>query len=137
MLRAVDQVAQHLRDLLCRQSQSPTSQALRQLVKGCQLAIQSARILVDENKRLHAILADENKRLHALNHRAKRKADQRSQYIHRREALQVQQGQELVVEADRVVEGDPGHPEERRPRAPPTCTICHVQGHRRTQCTQR
>jgi hypothetical protein len=123
----VEQQARHLKDLLCRQSQSPTSQAIRQLVKGCQLAMNAATMLTEENKRLHA-----------LNHRQQRKANQRRQYIARGGALQVERGQELVVEADRVVvDADPEQPTERRPRAPPTCTICHVQGHKRTQCAQR
>jgi hypothetical protein len=101
-----EQQARHLRDLLCRQSQSPTIQAIRQLVKGCQLAMNAATMLTEENKRLHA-----------LNHRQQSKANQRRQYIACGGALQVKRGQELVVEADRVVvDADLRRPTERRPR---------------------
>ena len=48
----LEKQAQHVKDLLHRQSQSPTSQAIRQLVKGCQLAMNSATILAEENRKL-------------------------------------------------------------------------------------
>jgi hypothetical protein len=54
-LRSVDQLeqqAQHVQDLLRCRSQSPTSQAICQLVKGCQLAMNSATILAEENRKL-------------------------------------------------------------------------------------
>jgi hypothetical protein len=41
----LQQQARLVKDLLRRQSQSPTSQAISQLVKGCQLAMQSATVL--------------------------------------------------------------------------------------------
>jgi hypothetical protein len=41
----LQQQAQHVQDSLRRQSQSPTSQTIRQLVKGCQLAMNPAPIL--------------------------------------------------------------------------------------------
>jgi hypothetical protein len=66
----LEQQARLMRDLLQRQSQSPTSLALSQLVKGCQLAMQSA-----------TILADENTKLRASNERQRRKRKQRRQYI--------------------------------------------------------
>jgi hypothetical protein len=88
----LEQQAQHVRDLLRRQSQSPTSQAIRQLVKGCQLAMNSA-----------TILAEENRKLRTASQRQRRKRDQRRQYIARGGALQAQQGQQLAAEAERVV----------------------------------
>jgi hypothetical protein len=104
----LEQQAQHVRDLLRRQSQSPTSQAIRQLVKGCQLAMNLATI---------------------------RKRDQRRQHVVRGGALQAQQGQQLAAEAERVVaESEQAHATQGRQRAPPTCSKCHVQGHTRTQC---
>ncbi|KAK1912588.1 hypothetical protein P3342_004524 [Pyrenophora teres f. teres] len=93
--RTVDQLqqqARHVQNLLQRQSQSPTSQAIRQLVKGCQLAMQSA-----------TILAEENSKLQALNHHRRQRKDKQRRYIARGGALQVQHGQQLAVEADRVV----------------------------------
>jgi hypothetical protein len=71
--RTTDQLQQQARlikDLLCRQSQSPTSQAISQLVKGCQLAMQSATMLVQENQKIRA-----------SNQRQKRKSQQHRQYI--------------------------------------------------------
>ena len=118
--------AQHVKDLLYRQSQSPTSQAIRQLVKGCQLAMNSA-----------TILAEENRKLRTASQRQRRRRDQRRQYIARGGALQAQQGQQLAIEAERVVaEVEQAQATQGRQRAPPTCTKCHIQGHTRTQCRQ-
>jgi hypothetical protein len=81
------------------------------------------------------ILAEENVKLRASNQRQKRKRQQRRQYIARGGALQAQEGQALVMEAQRGVEqGDQAEPGSARRRAPPTCSKCHVQGHNRTQC---
>ncbi|RYN73803.1 hypothetical protein AA0119_g13609, partial [Alternaria tenuissima] len=88
----LEKQAQHVKDLLHRQSQSPTSQAIRQLVKGCQLAMNSA-----------TILAEENRKLRTASQRQRRRRDQRRQYIARGGALQAQQGQQLAIEAERVV----------------------------------
>ena len=118
--------AQHIQDLLRRQSQSPTTQAIRQLVKGCQLAINSA-----------TILAVENIKLRQANQRQQRKRRQRRQAIASRGALQAEEGQRLAAEADRVVVESERAAAAPRQRAPPTCSKCHIQGHKMTQCTQR
>jgi hypothetical protein len=116
--------ARLVRDMLRRQSNSPTSQAVRQLVKGCQLAMQSA-----------TILAEENAKLRASNYRQRQKRQQRRQYIASGGVLQAQQGQDLVREAnDHVVGSDQPEPSQARTRAPPTCSKCHVQGHDRRSC---
>jgi hypothetical protein len=116
--------ARLVRDMLRRQSNSPTSQAVRQLVKGCQLAMQSA-----------TILAEENAKLRASNHRQRQKRQQRRRYIATGGVLQAQQGQDLVREADNgVVGSDQPEPPQARTRAPPTCSKCHEQGHNRRQC---
>ncbi|KAH8623156.1 hypothetical protein IG631_22313 [Alternaria alternata] len=122
----LEKQAQHVKDLLHRQSQSPTSQAIRQLVKGCQLAMNSA-----------TILAEENRKLRTASQRQRRRRNQRRQYIARGGALQAQQGQQLAIEAERVVaEVEQAQATQGRQRAPPTCTKCHVQGHTRTQYRQ-
>jgi hypothetical protein len=36
-----------------------------------------------------------------------------------------------------VIEASQSQAGERRQRAPPTCTKCHVQGHTRTSCRAR
>lgn len=48
----LEQQARLIRNILQRQSQSPTSQAISQLVKGCQMAMHSAAILAKENSEL-------------------------------------------------------------------------------------
>ena len=81
------------------------------------------------------ILTEENKRLREENQRQRQKQDQQRQYIASGGALQVRQAQQLAAEAERVVvEAEQGESSQRRQRAPPTCTKCHVQGHTRTQC---
>jgi hypothetical protein len=121
----LEQQARLIKQLVQRQSQSPTSQAINQLVKGCQIAINSA-----------VILARENRELRATSQRRKQKQDVRRRYIAQGGALQAQAGQQLVEQLDNVVsevvasEGSPAHQ-----RAPPTCTKCHIQGHTRRQCT--
>jgi hypothetical protein len=120
----LQQQARLVRDLLHRQSQSPTSLAISQLVKGCQLAMQSA-----------TILAEENVKLRASSQRQRRKRQQRRQYIAQGGVLQAQEGQARVTEAERSVqESDQGGTAHTRTRAPPTCSKCHEQGHRRNQC---
>ena len=122
----LQQQAQLVRDLVNRQSQSPTNQAISQLVKGCQLAMHSATILTQENIKLRA-----------ANNRQKHKREQRRQYIASGGVLQAQEGQLLIAEADRgLVQADQNTTSSRQ-RAPPTCSICHTQGHSRTQYVRR
>jgi len=84
-----------------------------------------------------AILADENTKLREANQRQRRKQQQRRQYIATGDVLQAQQGQLLAREADMVgQQGDQNRTNTTR-RAPPTCSICHIQGHNRTQCARR
>jgi hypothetical protein len=122
----LEKQARHVRELLKRHSQSPTSVAIAQLVKGCQLAMNSA-----------TILAEENKKLQALNHRRRQRKTQARHYIARGGVLQAEQGRALATAAlEGTVTPVQGRAVEARQRAPPTCTKCHAQGHRRTQCRQ-
>ena len=123
----IQQQVRYLQERLQRQLESPTSVAIRQLAKSAQLAMQSA-----------AILAEENRKLRAENQRQQQKHSQQRQYIASSRVLQVQQAQQLAAEAERVVmEASQSQAGERRQRAPPTCTKCHVQGHTRTSCRAR
>ena len=123
----LQQQVRYLQERLRRQPESPTSVAIRQLAKSAQLAMQSA-----------TILAEENKKLREENQRQRQKQNQPRQYIASGGVLQVQQAQQLIAEAERVVtEVEQGEGSQRRQRAPPTCTKCHVQGHTRTQCRAR
>ena len=120
----LQQQAKLLQDRLRRESQSPTSQLLRQVIKGCQIAMQSA-----------TILAKENKKLRTTNQRQRRRQDQQRQYIASGGVLRVQQAQQIITEAEMVViGGGQNQTGERRQCAPPTCTKCHVEGHTRTSC---
>jgi len=99
---------------------------MRKIVKGCELAMQSNVILVVEVLKLRQ----------TLEHR-ERKKRQHQQFIASRGALQVEEGQRLAAEAERVLPEEGQDATPRRQRAPPTCSKCHIQGHTRTQCTQR
>jgi hypothetical protein len=81
------------------------------------------------------ILAEENVKLRASSQRQRQKRQQRRQYIAQGGVLQAQEGQAQVTEAERSVqESDQGGTAHTRTRAPPTCSKCYEQGHRRNQC---
>jgi hypothetical protein len=88
----LEKQARLLYNRLQQQSQSPTSQVIAQLVKGCQLTINSA-----------TILAEENKKLRATNHHRRQRQDRRRQYIAARGALEAEEGRRLAAEAGRVL----------------------------------
>ncbi|KAM4064032.1 DDE superfamily endonuclease [Hirsutella rhossiliensis] len=80
----VSQLTTHVEGLLQRRPQNagtPVSQAINQLIKGCQMAMHSA-----------ALLADENRHLRSENQRRKRKREQRREYIGDGGALSVAEG---------------------------------------------
>ena len=123
----LQQQVRYLQERLRRKSESPTSIAIRQLAKSAQLAMQSATIVIEENKKLRAEVQ-----------RQRQKQGRQRQYIASGGVLQVQQAQQIAAEAERVVmEDGQSQGSERRQRAPPTCTKCHVQGHTRTSCRAR
>ena len=76
----LQQQVRYLQERLRRQSESPTSVAIYQLAKSAQLAMQSA-----------TILAEENKKLRAASQRQQRNHNQQRQYIASGGVLQVQQ----------------------------------------------
>ncbi|KAB2106151.1 hypothetical protein AG0111_0g6185 [Alternaria gaisen] len=115
----LQQQVRYLQERLRRQSESPTSVAIHQLAKSAQLAMQSA-----------TILAEENKKLRAASQRQQQRQRQQRQYLTSGGVLQVQQAQQLAAEAEGAVIGsDQNQTSQRRQRAPPTCTRCHVEGH--------
>ena len=127
--RTTDQLekqARLIKDLLQRPSQSPSSRAVGQVIKSCQTAMHRV-----------TILGKEITELRVANQRRQRKQQQRRQYIASGGALRAEEGQLLAAEAERVVRQAEQDPPVRRQRAPPTCSNCHEQGHRRTQCTIR
>jgi hypothetical protein len=95
-------------------SSSPTDRAVQQLVKGYQIAIYSA-----------VLLADENKKLRAVNERQKKKRAVRRSYIATGGILTVQEGLDRSVATNLEPTGQSaGRFEELRIRAPRTCSIC-------------
>ncbi|KJZ69918.1 hypothetical protein HIM_10703 [Hirsutella minnesotensis 3608] len=80
----VNQLTTHAERLLQRRPQntdSPVSQAINQLIKGCQMAMHSA-----------ALLADENRQLRSENQRRKQRKEQRREYIGDGGTLSVAEG---------------------------------------------
>ncbi|KAI1676085.1 hypothetical protein KJE20_14324, partial [Pyrenophora tritici-repentis] len=88
----LQQQVRYLQERLRRQPESPTSVAIRQLAKSAQLAMQSATILAEENKKLRIEVQ-----------RQRQKQSQPRQYIASGGVLQVQQAQQLAIEAERMV----------------------------------
>ena len=77
----------------CTALPTPTNRALNQLVKGCQLAMNSA-----------VLLAEENRQLRRANERQKRKRAKKRTFIARGGVLTVQEGRDLSQNATIVPE---------------------------------
>ena len=108
-------------------STSPTDRAVRQLVKGCQMAMHSA-----------VLLADENKKLQAANERQKKKRAVRRSYIAIGGVLTVQEGLDRSVAANTELTGQfTGGAKERRIRAPRTCSVCRSLEHTARTCPNK
>src|SRR5450432_3380629 len=105
---------------------SPTEQALNQLVKGCEIAMNSA-----------ILLAEENRQLRAENAKQKKKRAKRRTYIATGGVLTIQEGLELleptVEPVIGVVGGVATDESIVRTRAPRTCSMCKSLSH--TACT--
>ena len=135
-LKQLEKQASTIKKLLRQRTQSPlspTKSALNQLIKGCEMAMNSGIILAKENQDLQA--AHEK-------HIQKRKRS--TKQIAVQEGLSIQEGQGLLQsrnQADEAVSTIPAESApvaERRPvRAPPRCSDCHNIGHRRLQCPSR
>ena len=109
---------------------SPTVQAVNQLIKGCQMAMQSA-----------VLLAAENRKLRAANERVKKKRAKRKSYVGKGQVLSAQEVQEGQVQS--VVEEEGGNQVIRESelalpiRAPRTCSICRSLEHTARTCPER
>src|SRR5450432_4246949 len=109
---------------------SPTDAALNQLVKGCEMAINSA-----------ILLAEENRQLWAENAKQKKKRAKRRTYIATGGVLTIQEGLELseptvqpVEPISGVASGVATDEPIVRTRAPRTCSICGSQSHTARTC---
>jgi hypothetical protein len=127
-----------IKDYLKRRSNSPptpTHQALNQLVKGCQIAMQGA-----------VLLATENERLRAANERQTQKRQIKRQYISKTTALTVAEASKLLdpsqvpqIVQDNEVDQESdiqenGLQEEILPEI--TCYICRRSDHFASDCTK-
>ena len=127
-IQELERQAKAIRDFVQRRtasSSSPTDRAVQQLVKGCQMAMHSA-----------VLLADENKKLRAANERQTKKRAVRRSYIAKGGALTVQEGLNRSV----IVNTEPadqftGGVEEQRIRAPRTCSMCKSLEHTARTCS--
>ena len=108
-------------------SSSPTDHAIQQLVKGCQMAMHSA-----------VLLADENKKLRAANERQKKKRAVRRSYIATGGVLTVQEGLDRSVTTNTEPTSEfTGGVKEQRISAPRTCSMCKSLEHTARTCPLR
>ncbi|KFZ05683.1 hypothetical protein V502_09947, partial [Pseudogymnoascus sp. VKM F-4520 (FW-2644)] len=116
-----------IKDYIKRRTTSPPSPAdlaLNQLVKGCQMAMNSA-----------VLLAEENKQLRAENERQKKKRAKRRSYIATGGVLTVQEGLNLSQVANIQLESGVANQEATvQTRAPRTCSLCRSQSHTARTC---
>ena len=108
-------------------STSPTDQAIRQLVKGCQLAMHSA-----------VLLADENKKLRTANEQQKKKRAVRRSYIARGGVLTIQEGLDRSqIDYTELEGGVIDQVTTIQSRAPRMCSVCRSLEHTARTCPQR
>jgi hypothetical protein len=106
---------------------TPTNRALNQLVKGCQLAMNSA-----------VLLAEENRQLQHENKRQKRKRAKKRAFIATGGVLTIQEGCDLSQNANIVPDSGVERQEESRQlRAPQKCSMCKSLEHTARTCPLR
>lgn len=125
--------ASSIKKLLKQRSRSPPSpvnSAIDQVLKACQITMQNT-----------AFLARENELLRAANTRIKQKRARSKRQIAHTEAISAAELRELAQRAPATLEAHIEAPltsqleaQEPRRRAPPTCSECNIQGHKRTHC---
>jgi hypothetical protein len=128
--------ASSIKALLKERSKSPPSplnSAINQVLKACQITMQSA-----------AILEKEVSDLRAENEKKKRKNSRSTRQILSKEGLTVSEASTLAMQAEQASlvpiprQVEPASvPLQPRTRAPNKCSICGIQGHRMTVCPNR
>ena len=101
-------------------------EAVDQVVKGCEVAMNQALILDHEVKQLRS-----------SNQRQKQKRETSRTYIASGGILTGAEGQQRVQEMEEAGREVVEEGERPRKRAPPQCTNCHLIGHNRTSCPTR
>ena len=109
---------------------TPTNRALDQLVKGCQLAMNSA-----------VLLAEENRQLRRENERQKKKRAKKKTYIATGGVLTLQEGIDLCQAAGQGPKGPKrgavNQEANAQPRAPRMCSLCRSLLHTARTCPVR
>jgi hypothetical protein len=115
-------------------SKSPSDEALKKLVKGCAMAMQSGAIL-------HA----ENKALRIANRRQTQKRKQRRSNLGKKRVMTIAEAQDMMDEreveqqfhneAPKAPTSAP--PEPVRTKAPPRCSVCYSFEHTARTCPTR
>jgi hypothetical protein len=121
-----------LKERTCSPS-TPTKAALDQLIKGCEMAMNSA-----------ILLAKENQDLRAAHEKELQKKKRSRRQIETAAGFSIQEGQEFIQSRNQAAEAIPtvsteqaADAQQRPKRAPPRCSDCHIIGHRRLQCPSR
>jgi hypothetical protein len=128
--------ASSIKALLKQRSQSPPSplnSAINQVLKACQITMQSA-----------AILEKEVGELRAENEKKKQKRTRSTKQIPSEEGLSVLEASTLIAQPEQAIlapiprDAVPAPtPSQPRMRALPTCSVCGVKGHKLTACPTR
>jgi hypothetical protein len=128
--------ASSIKALLKQRSKSPPSplnSAINQVLKVCQITMQSA-----------AILEKEVSDLRAENEKKKRKKTRSKRQIPLEEGLSVLEASTLMAQPEQAVlaqgsyeAGPAPAPSQPRTRAKTKCSVCGIQGHRMTTCPNR
>ena len=135
-LKQLEKQASTVKKLLKRHSNSPPSpakSAMDQLIKGCQMAMNSTTILTKENHDLRA-----------ANEKQQQKRKRSNRQIAYTGGLSIQEAQGLIQHEDEAQEastaisdGPASAASQPSVRAPPRCSDCHIIGHKRLQCPNR
>jgi len=128
--------ASSIKALLKQRSKSPPSplnSAINQVLKACQITMQSA-----------AILEKEVSDLRAENEKKKRKKTRSKRQIPLKEGLSVSEASTLIAQPEQAVLAQASReaelataPSQPRTRAKTKCSVCGIQGHRMTTCPNR
>lgn len=123
-LEAQVKALQKHRTRAAHEQASPTDQAVRYLVKGCQMAMHGA-----------ALVSEENERLRSENQRQRRKRDMRRSYVAHGGVLAVEKGLRLAEESANGVEGSGARSgATRKTGAQRLCSRCKLPGHDVRSC---